>query len=116
MIFSDVIEIETAVVLIITLGRICALCFNTRTLHCKETENLVFDILLPKSKPITIGAFSRPPSQAEFMDLTVKKLSNLNLKDNEIYLLSDFNIILFQNGKYILNKKEAPPLNDQSIL
>ena len=30
------------------------LCFNTRTLHCKEIENLVFDILLPKSKPITI--------------------------------------------------------------
>ena len=23
------------------------LCFNTKTLHCKEIENLVFDILLP---------------------------------------------------------------------
>ena len=28
------------------------LCFNTRTLHYKEIKNLVFDILLPKSKPI----------------------------------------------------------------
>ena len=36
------------------------LCFNTRTLHCKGIENLVFDILLPKSKPITIGIFYRP--------------------------------------------------------
>ena len=30
----------------------------------------------------------------------VEKFSNLNLKDNEIYLLGDFNINLFQNGKY----------------
>ena len=37
--------------------------FNTRTLHCKEIEILVFDILLPKSKPITIGVFYRPPNQ-----------------------------------------------------
>ena len=33
----------------------------------------------------------------------VEKFSNLNLKDNEIYLLSDFNINLFQNVKYMLN-------------
>ena len=26
------------------------LCFSTRTLHCKEIKNLVFDILLPKLK------------------------------------------------------------------
>ena len=31
------------------------LCFNTRALNCKEIENIIFDILLPKSKPITIG-------------------------------------------------------------
>ena len=59
-------------------------CFKARTLHSKEIENLVFDILLPKSKPITIGVFYRPPNQAEFMDLMVEKLSNLNLKDNEM--------------------------------
>ena len=42
------------------------LCFNTRTLHCQEIENVVFDILLPKSNPITV--FYRPPNQAELMD------------------------------------------------
>ena len=72
-------------------------------MHCKEIENLVFDILLPKLKPITTEVFYRPPNQAEFMDLMVEKFSNLNLKDNEIYLLSDYKINLFQNGKYILN-------------
>ena len=79
------------------------LCFNTRPLNCKEIENIIFDILLPKSKPITIGVFYRPPNQANFMELIVKSFSLLNLKDDEIYLLGDFNINLLQNGNYILN-------------
>ena len=82
-------------------------CFNTRTLHCKEIENLVFGILLPKSKPITIGVFYRPSNQAYLMDLMVETFSNLNLKANEIHLLGDFNIIFFQNSKHILNAKES---------
>ena len=48
------------------------LCFNTRPLNCKEIDNIIFDILLPKSKPITIGVFYRPPDQANFMELIVK--------------------------------------------
>ena len=50
------------------------LYFNTRTLHCKEIENLVFDILLPKSKPITIAVFYRPPNQAEFMNVNGREI------------------------------------------
>ena len=48
-------------------------CFNTRTL---QIENLVFDILLPKSKLLTTGVFCRPPNKAEFLDLMVEKFSN----------------------------------------
>ena len=81
------------------------LCVNTRILNCKEIENLVFYILLPKSKLIAIGVFYKPPKKVEFMDLMFEKFSNLNLKDNEIYVFGDFNINLFQNGKYILNGK-----------
>ena len=81
------------------------LCFNTRTLHCKEIENLVFDILLPKLKPITIGVFYRPPNQGESMDLIVEKFSYLNLKDNEIYLLGDFNINSFSK-RHIHSKRK----------
>ena len=81
------------------------LCFNTRALNCKEIENIIFDILFPKPKSITIGLFYRPPNQANFMELIVKSFSLLNLRDNEIYLLGDFNINLLQNGNYILNRK-----------
>ena len=80
MIFSDVIEIETAVVLLVALGRIST---SSQEHHCKEIENLVFDIFLPKSKPITIGVFYRPGNKAEFMNLMVGKFSNLNVKENE---------------------------------
>ena len=70
------------------------LCFNTKPLNCKEIENIIFDILFPKSKPITIGVFYRPPNQVNFMELIiVKSFSLLNLQDNEIYL-GDFNINL----------------------
>ena len=60
---------------------------------------------MPKSKPITVGVFYRPPNQANFMELIVKSFSLLNLKDNEIYHLGDFNINLLQNGNYILDRK-----------
>ena len=39
------------------------------------------------------------------MELIVKDFSHLNLKDNEINLLGNFNINLLQNGNYILNGK-----------
>ena len=77
--------------------------FNTRALNWKEIENIIFDILLPKSKLIPIGIFYRPPNQTNVIELTVKGFSHLNLKDNKIYLLDDFNINLLQNGNYILN-------------
>ena len=94
------------------------LCFNTRALNCKEIENIIFEILLSKLKSITVGIFYRFPNQANFMELIVKGFSHLNLKDNEIYLLSDFNINLLQNGNYILNgkgMKEWLPVKHQYI-
>ena len=39
------------------------------------------------------------------MELIDKSFSLLNRKDNEIYLLGDFNTNLLQNGNYILNRK-----------
>ena len=74
-------------------------------MNCRVIENIIFDILLPKSKPITIVVFYRPPNQANFMELIVKRFSHLKLKENEMYLLGDFNINLLQNGNYILNRK-----------
>ena len=104
MIFPDMIETETG-------GVACYikkdLYFNTRTLHCKKIKNFSFNIHLPKWKPITIGVFCGPPNQVNCLDLMVEKFTNLNLKDNDRYLLGDFIIHLYENGKYILNGKRT---------
>ena len=71
------------------------LCFKTINLYYKEIENFGI-ILLQKSKLSTIGVFYRPPNKANYLDLMVEKLSNLNLKDNEIYLLADFKSIFYK--------------------
>ena len=62
------------------------LFFNARALNCKEIENVIFEIHLTISKPITVEVFYRPPNQANFMELIVKDFSQFNLKDNKIYL------------------------------
>ena len=49
------------------------------------------------------------------MELLVKSFSLINLKDNEIYLLGDFNNNLLQNGNYILNRKGMSASKDQYI-
>ena len=103
MIFSDVIEIEMVVVLLVICIR-NDICFNTRTVNCEEIEN-IFDILLPKSKLIDTGIFYRPSNQVNLMELIIKGFSHLNLKDNEIYLLHSLNISLLWKGNYILNGK-----------
>ena len=43
------------------------LFFNKREIFSRETENLFFDIFLPKTKPILIGILYRPPDQSGFL-------------------------------------------------
>lgn len=75
MIFSNVIKTETVVVLLFTLGKICAstqeLCIT------KKLKILFFDNLLPKLQPITIGVLCRPPNPANLMDLMVENLTEI---------------------------------------
>ena len=63
-------------------------------LSSDDLEILCCDILLPKTRPILVGACYRPPKQNDFID----KLEELLFKvrtDSEIYLLGDFNICFF---------------------
>ena len=59
--------------------------FNVRSDFSDEIENIVFDMLLPKTKPILVGILYRPPDQSKFLDklstaiskatpLTIRKL------------------------------------------
>ena len=71
-----------------------------------DIEGIFFDILLPKTKPIFVGIFYRPPTCINLLECFNKHLDDINL-ENEIFFLRDFNINLFHNGKYILKENQA---------
>ena len=71
-----------------------------------DIEGIFFDILLSKTKPIFVGIIYRPPTFISFFECFNKHLDDINL-DNKIFLLGDFEISLFHNGKYILKENQA---------
>ena len=70
-----------------------------------EIGNIFFEILLTDLKPVTVGTIYCPPSQKNFLKLLNSDINKINLVDNEIYILGDFNINLFLNDTNILEKK-----------
>ena len=62
------------------------------------------DLLLPKTKPISVGIVYRPPKDAIFLQLYAEILNSLNILENEIFELSDMNINILQNGINLLQK------------
>ena len=71
-----------------------------------DIEEIFFEILLPKTKPVFVRIIYRPPTCISFLECFNKHLDDINL-ENEIFLLWDFNINLFHNAKYILKTNQA---------
>ena len=80
------------------------MCFNRETIISQEIEHILVSIFIPKSKPIKIGIFYRPPSQNNFLDILMNELSSLNTNKSEVYLLGDFNMNLLQRNQYVLKE------------
>ena len=51
-----------------------------------DIEGVIFDILLPKTKPTTVGHFYRPPDQNEFLETLTNDLEKLDFLNKELYL------------------------------
>ena len=78
--------------------------FNVRRDFSDEIGNIVFDMLLPKTKPILVGFLYRPPDQSKFLDKLSTTISRSNTFDNqEVYILGDLNINLINKQKHIPN-------------
>ena len=89
-----------------------ACCIKKNVAHNRQSisisrnmENIVLDILLPKSKPITVGIIYRPPNQVDFIDHFNNAPGKLPIQSNKIYLLGNLTINLFFDGHYVLKKK-----------
>ena len=63
--------------------------------------------MTPHTKPITIGIIYKPQNQSKYFDIYEENLPKLNTSYREIYFLGDFNINLFENGKYVFDKTSS---------
>ena len=60
-----------------------------------EIENIFFDILLHRTKPILVGVLFRPPDQSRFLERLSSAISNSSNSDNqEVYIVGDLKINL----------------------
>ena len=82
------------------------LCFNLRSTTMGDIEGMFLEILLPKTKPIFVGIIYRPQNSINFLECFNNHLDDINL-GHEIFLLGDFSMNLFHNGKYILKENQA---------
>ena len=83
------------------------LCFNRRNVFSDSLEHVFFDILIPKTKPISIGIFYRPPNANNFFETFLIDLKKVNFNKNEVYILGDFNVNLLQNNKFVLKENRS---------
>ena len=55
-------------------------------------KNIFFEILLPKTSPITVGIMYRPPSQTNFLEILNMTFEKVDVDKKEIHILGDFKI------------------------
>ena len=83
-------------------GAICyatnKICYNTKNCISNEIENIFVELLIPKTKPITVGIVYKPPDQTRFLEILSNSLNSLNMLSEEWHILGDLNINLYHNG------------------
>ena len=75
------------------------LSFSMRSGFSEDIENVVFDLLLPNTRPIFIGILYRPPNQIGFLEKFDNAIQNIdNFHNQEVYILGDLNINLVNSN------------------
>ena len=80
--------------------------FTKRNYFPHDVETIFIEIFLPKTKPMTVGIVSRPPSQT--MNEHIYKLDTVS---KETYILGDFNTNVYLSNKYVFEKCSATVSN-----
>ena len=81
--------------------------FNIRDNFSNELENIFVDILLPKAKPILVGILYNPFKPEYLSKLSAAITGTDNFDNQEVYILGDFNINLWHEGKYIFQDEKV---------
>ena len=74
------------------------ICCNTKNCISNEVENIFDELLIPKTKPITVGIVYKPPDQTRFLEILSNILNLLNMLSEEWHILGDLNIKSYHNG------------------
>ena len=70
--------------------------YSRKTCLSDKLENIFIGLLFPKTKPISVDIFYKPPSQMRFLEQMVTEFESLEL-NNKLYILGDFNIKFTQS-------------------
>ena len=72
--------------------------YSTKNILSKKIEIIFVGLLLPKTKPISVGIVYRPPKDTNFLQLFTEILNSLNILEKKIFVFGDMNINILQNG------------------
>ena len=81
--------------------------YKIRDIFPSTIENIFVDILLPQTKPFSVGIIYRPPNQNSFLGDFNENLSKLCPESTDVFILGDININVFLNGKNILQNNKS---------
>ena len=74
------------------------ICYNTKNCISNEIENIFVELVIPKTKPITVGIIYKPPDQTRFLEILSNSLNLLNMLREEWHILGNLNINSYHNG------------------
>ena len=80
------------------------ICFNSQNCLSDKIENISFNLLLPKTKPISIAIVYKPLTDNHFLGYLSMGLNDFNLMENNLFILGDTNINILNNGENIFDK------------
>ena len=59
------------------------ICYNAKNCISNEIENIFIELLIPKTKPISVGIIYKPPDQLRFLETLSDSLNKLNILNKE---------------------------------
>ena len=71
--------------------------YNTKNCISDKLKNIFIELLIPKTKPITVRIIYKPPDQTRFLEILSDSLNPLNMLSEEWHILEVLNINLWQN-------------------
>ena len=74
------------------------ICFNAKNCISNDIENIFIELLITKTKPITVGVIYKPLDQLRSLETLSDSLNTLNILNEEWHILGALNINLCENG------------------